>query len=510
MLKSVTRRRVLGTLGASIPLAAMGAMPASAARANILRYATGTDVVTLDPQFVTDVPTSRIVSCIHETLVYPGPNGDIQGLLAESWSVGDDKVSWIFKLRKGVMFHDGTPLDANAVKLTFDRILDKKTGSPRVSATAGITAVDVIDPYSVSIKTASPFAPLLSQLSAYNLAIISPKAMGRLNNAYSKAPSGTGPFKFGSWVPGDRLTLLRNDSYWGEKAKPDQVVMSVVPEDSTRVLLLLSDGADVVANVPPVMVSRLKTTTGVDIIQKTGFRTDFVAMNNAMKPFDDIRVRQAMTYAINTKALLQGVMSNIGTAGGGLTSTMVPGAATIAPYPFDPDKARALLTAAGLPKGFTTDFYVPVGRYTNDRQLGEAIQAQLAEVGITATIKSPEFGTYQALLSEKTKIPFYLLGTGSPTGDPDFSLTNNVASNGQGNYPNYKNPKVDALIEQQRQTVDPDARRAVLRQIYQQVYDDCTWISLFYENQLFGQRSNVKGFEVLPNENVRFVNAVVT
>ena len=154
-------------------------------------------------------------------------------------------------------------------------------------------------------------------------------------------------------------------------------------------------------------------------------------------------------------------------------------------------------------------FYLPTGRYINDRQLGEAIQAQLAEVGIKANLQTPEFGTYLSMLEAKDQIPMFLLGKGSPTGDPDFTLTINVSTDGSGNYGNYSNEIVDELLLKQRGTVNVEERHEMLRQIIQTAYDDVPWIVLFYENQIFGQRENVKGVEVLPNESLRFINATV-
>lgn len=490
------------------PAAAQAPKPAQAPKTGgTLRYATGTDALTLDPQFVTDIPTARAVTQIHETLIYPDQAGTMKGVLAESWTVSPDNLAWTFKLRRGVIFHDGQPLNAEAVKFTFDRIMNEATASPRRSAAAAIESVSVVDDGTVAIRTKAPFAPLLAQLSAYNLAIMSPSAGKAVNNAYGKAPAGTGPFKLGAWSPGEKLTLVRNDAYWGQKARLDKVEISVVPEDSARVLMLMSNQADLISNVTPVMVPRLQRAPGVTIVEKPGFRTIYAAMNLKMKPFEDIRVRRAVAHAINTKALVDGVMNKVGTLGGGLESPVIPGAATIPPYPYDPARAKALLAEAGYPNGFPVDFYVTTGRYINDKQLGEAIQAQLAQVGIKVNLVSPEFGTMTAMLRDGNKIPFFMLGKGSPTGDLDFTLTLNASTQGTGNYGNYSSDAVDKLILEQRATVDPAARKEVLRRILQQAYDDVPWVVLFYENQLFGQRANVQGVDLLPNENVLFANA---
>ena len=509
MLKEMLQSRLAGGLSAALLATTLLAAPVAAQDGGTLRYATGTDALTLDPQFVTDIPTARVVNQIFETLVYPDLNGDMQGVLATDWTVSDDNLTWTFNLREGVTFHDGTPFNAEAVKFTFDRIKNEENGSPRASAAAAIDTVEVVDDMTVSISTKEPYAPLLAQLSAYNLAIMAPSAGEKLNAEYSESPAGTGPFKLGEWVPGERLTLVRNDEYWGDKAASASVELSVVPEDSARVLMLMSGETDVISNVPTVMVPRLKDAPGVELIEETGYRTIYVGLNLNMPPFDDLKVRQAVAHAIDTQSLLAGVMTGIGTAGGGFESTVIPGSAEIAPYAYDPEKAKELLAEAGHPDGFDVEFFVPNGRYTNDRQLGEAIQAQLAEVGIRANLQSPEFGAYSAMLRERDKIPLYLLGKGSPTGDLDLTLGITTASEGSGNYSNYANEEVDKMIAEQRVAVDPAKRKEILKNILQQVYDDVPLVVLYYENQIFGQRDNVTGFEVMPNENVVFTDAKV-
>ena len=305
---------------------------------------------TLDPQFVTDVPTSRIVMHIHETLVKPDEAGAMQPALATSWSTSDDKLTWTFKLRQGVRFHDGTPFNAAAVKATFERIRDPATASPRRSALAAITESNRRR-LSIALRTKEPFAPLVAQISAYNLAIISPAQVQKAGKGYRAEPAGTGPFRLKSWQPGERIMLARNDDYWGEKPKLDALETRVVPEDSARVLLLLSGEADVIASVPTVMLKRLEGSSAVKVLRKTGYRTIYVGLNNALPPFNDRRVREAVAHAIDVQALQRGVLSGVGKLGGGFESPVIGGAKEIAPRPHDPAKARKLLAEAGHPNG---------------------------------------------------------------------------------------------------------------------------------------------------------------
>ena len=493
--------RIPTAMLALVGLVAMPALAQQPKSGGTLVYATGTDVQTLDPQFVTDVPTSRIVMHIHETLVKPDENGNLQPGLATSWSTSEDKLTWTFKLREGVKFHDGTPFDAAAVKATFERIRDPATASPRRSALAAITEINAIDEHTIALSTKEPFAPLLAQISAYNLAIMSPAQVRK--GRYREQPAGTGPFRLKSWQPGERITLARNDTYWGVKAKLDAVETRVVPEDSARVLLLLSGEADVIASVPTVMLKRLESSSAVKLIRKTGYRTIYVGLNNAMPPFNDRRVREAVAHAINVSALQRGVLGGIGKLGGGFESPVIAGAKEIAPRPYDPAKARKLLAEAGFPNGFETPFYVPTGRYLMDRQLGEAIQAQLAEVGIKARIEAPEWGAFVAITDQR-KAPMFIMGKGSPTGDLDFTLTLTAMSNGRMNAFALSNPEIDKLILAQRGAVEPEKRRALLARAQDLIFEDVPAVVLFYEDQLFATRANVHEVKIYPNELVDF------
>jgi peptide/nickel transport system substrate-binding protein len=461
-----------------------------------LIYATGTDALTLDPQFVTDVPTSRVVMQIHETLVKYDLDMNVVPCLAEAWEVSSDQMTWTFRLRKGVKFQDGTPFNAEAVKYTFDRIVDPATASPRKSSAGMIKGVKILDEHTVAITTQKPFGPLLAQLTAYNLAILSPTQAKKLGKKYAQNPAGTGPFKLESWTPGEKVVLARNEEYWGKKAYLDKVVFKVVPEDATRVMLLLSGEADVIASVPTVLLDKLQQSKDVKVVREKGFRTIYIGLNNKVKPFDDIRVRKAVSHAIYPEAIVQGVLKGVGTLGGSFESPAIPGAIQgLKPYPYDPARAKKLLAEAGYPNGFTTSLYTPTGRYLMDRQVAEAVQGQLKEVGIKAEIKAPDWGTLTALLDKYTEIPMFLMGKGSPTGDLDLTLNLTIKTGGRMNHFSYSNPKVDKLIEQQQGITDPKKRFQVLYEIQKIVYEECPAVVLVYENKVIATRDNVQGIE---------------
>lgn len=472
-----------------------------------LTYAAGSATQTLDPQFITDVTTFRGVGTMYEALTKQDESGQVGPGLAVSWSVSPDRRTWTFKLRPGVTFHDGAPFNAQAVKFTYDRILNPATGSPRRSSLEMVESTEAIDDLTFRLTTKEPFAPLLAQLSAYNVYILSPSHVQKEGANFSRTASGTGPFRLQRWQPGERLVVVRNDRYWGEKPKLDAVSFIVVPEDSARTLLLLSGQADVITELPYIMVKKLGSLDAVRVIRKPGYRTIYLGMNQAVPPFNDIRVRQAVAHAVNKPALVQGPLSGIGTLGGSLESSVIDGSARELPaYPFDPARAKQLLADAGLPNGFSTEFMVTTGRYNMDRQVAEAIQGQLAAVGIKASIQAPEFGAYLAALN-KGRVPLFLGGKGSPTGDMDFTQALLNHSTGRMNYFGFKSADVDRLIQQQRVAVDPKERQRLLTELQSSVYHDAPHVTLYYEDQVSAVRANVHDVKVYVNEFIDFSRA---
>jgi len=468
-------------------------------------YAVGTDAQTLDPHFVTDVPTAVAVTQIHDTLVARNADMEFVPALATEWSTSEDGRTWTFRLREGVKFHDGADFNAEAVKYNFERILDPEIGSPRRSMIEMVEKVEVVDEYTVAITTKTPFGPFLAQISSYNLGMLSPKTARERGKGYAQNPAGTGPFKLKAWEPGDTLIFEANQDYWGGKPAIDELVFRVVPEDSTRIMLLKSGDVDAIAGVPAFEVETLKGDQNVVLISLPGFRTIYVGMNCQQKPFDDPRVRQAVNYAIDRQAIVDHLLRGVATVGVGPESTSIPGSVKdLPPYGRDVEKAKALLAEAGYPDGFSTVMHSPSGRYPMDQQVAEAVVGQLAEVGIKADLQVLEFGAYQDMLNAGKESRLFLLGKGSPTGDPDMTLTLSFGTGGGMNNALYSNSEVDELLVRQREAVDPVERQALLREIQELIHADAPWAVLYYEQIMIGTRKNVSGLTVLPNELVIF------
>ncbi|MHC9236639.1 ABC transporter substrate-binding protein [Pseudooceanicola sp. 502str34] len=497
------RKRLLSSVVASmVALSATASLAEGPKSGGNLVYLTGTDAQTLDAHFAADSISGRALVLIHEPLVFPDEEGVAQPYLAESWELGEDNVTWTMKLRQGVTFHDGTPFNAEAVKYNFDRIMDEKTGSPRRARSLVIKEIKVIDDYTITFETHEPYAPFINYLTGYNLAMMSPAALAEHGDQYSRHPAGTGAFKLKSWTSGELMTLERNPDYWGGEVYLDTVEIKIVPEDSSRVISLMAGEADVVANVPPILLKRLQNDENVKEVRADGFRTMYLGLNNTLPPFDNRLVREAMQYAVDADALVKGVLGGVGRTGGTFFSPALPGTIDLPATTYDPEKAKALLAEAGYPDGFETTFYAPTGRYLMDRQISEAIQAQLAEVGIKAQIQSPDFAAFLATLREGEKAAMFFIGLGSPTGDPGLSLDGVLKCNAGSNFWKYCNAELDALMLTQRDAMDFDKREAILTEVFKKVREEVPSVVLYYEEQVFAARKNVHGVQVLGNEDI--------
>lgn len=473
---------------------------------DVITYATGTDAVVLDPIAITDRPSARVSMHIHETLAIQ-KDGKFLPLLAKEWSTSDDGLTWTMNLREGVTFHDGSAFDAEAVKWNFDRFLSPDANSPRRSLGAVIESVDVAGPYVVTFRTKQPFAPFLSVVASYNLGIVSPTAGKGAPAGLARNPVGTGPFKLASWSPNNSIVMERNDSYWGEAALPREVRIMVVPEDSARLLQLLSGQVDVIANVPVPLVPQISKSPAVSLIEQDSIRTIYVGLNMSKGPFADLRVRQALAHSIDVEGITSTLLKGFATPATSLEAPGIYGAATDLPrWSHDPEKAKALLAEAGVGQPVRASFYTPTGRYNGDRQVAEAIQAQALASGFDLQINAPEYGAFLEA-TEGLKADMFLAGKGTTTADVDSTLRLVVKTGGTVNNSGFSDPELDRMIDEQAFLLDTDTRLAELRAIQQKFHGACVTVPLYYERQIFGRLANVEGVELGRDEHISFLKA---
>ncbi len=471
-----------------------------------LKVVIGLNPPTLDPHFVRDMVTAGVIGQIYEGLVFATPEMKYVPSLATSWENTDPKT-WIFKLRKGVKFHDGTPFNAEAVKFVFERLKDPKTASPRRGAVAWLDSVEVIDGYTVKFNLKYPYAPMISLISDKTLLIASPAAIKKWGKDFGQHPVGTGPFMFKEWLPGQSLTFVANENYWNGRPYLDTLTYQIVAEEGTRLTLLRSGDVDMVAKISPHHLKLVEADPNLKVIRTPLMYVPHFGFKVNVKPFDDVRVRKALNYAVDVDSIIKNLLMGVGKRVDHLYPPVVDYVNTsIQNYSYDPEKAKKLLAEAGYPNGFETTMWAPKGRYTMDYQMAQAVQAQLAKVGVKAELKTAEWGRYISAIKAKTGMGMFMLIWGPTSGDLDWAIWNYFYSKNGGstNYTWYSNPKVDELLMAAQKEYDPKMRGKLYWEAQEIIMDEAPWIQLEQEVQLTAAKKNVMGTIILPNTKVYF------
>ncbi|ATP41889.1 glutathione ABC transporter substrate-binding protein [Solibacillus sp. R5-41] len=466
------------------------------------------DASSLDPHGSNDVPSSNVQSNLYETLVNRDANGDLVPGLAESWTQVDD-LTWEFKLKQGITFHDGEAFNAEAVKVSFDRLLDPKVASPRAFLFEMVTEVKVIDDSTVQFVTEYPFSPLLAHLTHNGGGIISPKSIEAdyaameadsavlAGSVIGTNPVGTGPFKFGSWTPGTEIKLVKFAEYAGTPANIDSVTFKVVPEGATRVAELQSGFAHIIGTVEPGQVANVNNTDGASVLETASSSLTYLGFNTAKEPFNDVKVRQAISKAIDRTTLINGIYEGFGIPA---ISPLSPGifgyTEDVTSMEFNMDEAKALLAESNHPNGFKTTIW------TNDNPVRQnvaiVLQEALKQLNIEATIEVLEFGSYL----EKTAAgehDMFILGWSNSTGDADYGLYALFHSSQHGDPGNrsfYTSAKVDELLDKGRREADQVAREAIYKESIQLISDESPMAFVLHPSNLTGVSDKVSGFKV--------------
>jgi peptide/nickel transport system substrate-binding protein len=467
----------------------------------------------MDPGQLTDINSMRVLSSVYDTLVrFKEGSFTQEPGLATSWKMSPDGLTYTFVLRKGVKFHDGTPFDAEAVKFTYDRLLDPKhpfadTGPfPFASFYYGvIKEVTVVDPSTVRFTLKQPFSPLINNLTLNTGRIVSPAAVKKYGKEFASHPVGTGPFKFASWDKNVRIVLDANPNYWGGAPKLDRLIFRPLVEEQTRVTELLSGGVDFIVDVPPDNVDQVKRDARLVYYAQPGPHIWWVALNTQKKPFSDVRVRRAVNQAVNRDAIANDLLKRTATSAIGPIPPSITWAFTdqVTKYPYDPATAKKLLAEAGYPNGFSAVFWIPESGsgMQSPKTMAQAIQADLAAVGITASIQTFEWGAY---LNKYGKgfgqdadmgAMSFMLDPGDPA--PMLSLVIDSKGGFRGN--TYANPEVDRLLEEATRTADVKKRGELYQKVQKLVVDDAPWIFVDNAIQTAASTKKVTGFKLHPS-----------
>ncbi|HLS90589.1 MAG TPA: glutathione ABC transporter substrate-binding protein [Limnochordia bacterium] len=479
---------------------------ASSALANVLTIVQGTDIESLDVHRVTSSPSYAVLDHIFDTLFQMTPEGEVVPSLATSFEAMPDGRTYRITLRQGVTFTDGTPFNAHAVKANLERILDPASQAAFASLISPITEINVIDDHTVELVTEEPFGPILTHLTHSGLAMISPAVLEKGNEHVAANPVGTGPFVLKEWRQGERIVLVKNDNYWGERGNIEELVFRVVPDDGARLVELEAGTADIALRVPPSEAERLRFNPDIHLDVTTGMRSIYIYFNVTKPPFDDPRVRQAFNYAVDNEAIVQSLLLG---AARPLDAPMPPavfGYSPQEPYAFDLEKARALLEEAGFDFSQEIVLHHPTGRYVQDSLIADAVRANLRQLGINVRLETLEWTTYLDLVRkpvEENQVQMALLGWGVATMDADYALYELFYSGNWApsfNLGFYKNERVDELLVAARSTADLARREELYAEAQRLIWEDAPWIFLHSESMLTGIRNNVEGFVVHPLE----------
>jgi ABC-type transport system substrate-binding protein len=516
-------RRTLLLLSATVLVAAGLDVRASAQQPKTLVIAIGADQTGMDPQTVQNNESGFVMSAIYDSIVnYKPGSSEVGPGLAESWTISSDGKVYTFKFRRGVKFHDGTPMNARTVAEDLDRainpnnpcyVLNRKVdtyddftfGSVK---DGNVVKMDVLDDFTLRFTLPKPNAPFLSSLAMVWQGIVSPAATKQYNCDAGQHPVGTGPFKFVEAVRNDHITVDANPDYWGGKPKVDRIIFRIIPESATRVLALERNEVQILADVLPADYARIEKNPALKLFRQAGLTILGVAMSNDLGPFKDKRVRQAMNYAVDKEAINKGLYGGATTSSQGIPPVLWGYAKNVQPYPYDVNKAKALLKDAGFPNGFSTEMmvsanprgYNPIG----GAKLGEAVQGYLAKVGVNVKISQYEWGAYLDRFRHSPWEGFAIAGWSGDNGDPDNFLGDLFEWDTGANKPRvndtarHHNPEFDKLMEQGRETTDQAKRVQIYEKANQILHDDAAWIFINHTNQVRAARANVKGFQLNP------------
>ncbi|MCL6641029.1 MAG: hypothetical protein K6T92_06610 [Candidatus Rokubacteria bacterium] len=435
----------------------------------------------------------QVNKSLFDTLVEPDDEGRIVPSLAESWTVSPDGLTWTFKLRPNVRFHHGKTLDAGDVKATFERIVNPATRSPKRSDFAAIRSIEAVDPLTVRFVLGERFAPFLATLAQGWGAILPADLIAR-NHEFATRPVGTGPFTVAEWQRDSLIRLTRFDGYWIQgEPRLREVLIRFVPESAVKVAGLLAGEFDAIDAVAFLDLPRVRANPNVRVIRQVTSLVNVVAINNSRPALRDVRVRRALWHAIDRRQVLRTAYGEESVPVNVFMDVVSPYYVSIPdPYPYDPERARRLLSEAGA-GGLTLDLALPQP-YPAHIEAGQLVQAMLQRVGITARPRVVEWGFWLSRVFAGGEYDLTIIGhTGKL--DPDGRLA------GYGtpsrNYVRYENPKVEDLILAGRITTNPELRKRIYAEALKMMAEDAPMVYLGTPVLYMATRQGVRNFRQL-------------
>jgi len=485
--------------------------PQAAQKGGTLVYGRGGDSVGLDPAYETDGNSFMVCDNIFEALVaYADESTQLEPGLAESWNISADGMTYTFHLRKGVKFHDGTPFNADAVVFSIGRMMKErkvKFLNPSLTIPAQertpeywvsmemdntVDAIEAVDDYTVVFKLKRVEAPFLANMGMDFADIISPAAFTKNPKEFVRNPVGTGPFKFVSWVKGDRIILAKNTDYWDKKGGPylDKLIFRTIPENSVRFLELKTGNINICEFPNPADIPLIKKDNKLKLVSQPGMNIGYLSFNHTKKLWQDASMRKAIAHAINREAIVDNIYQGMGqVASNPIPPTMWGYNNAVPGFKYDLDLAKAYLAKAGFPEGKglpeITLWSMPVPRPYNPEGLkvGVAMISDLSKIGIKAKIVSYDWGTYLK--------PDNFLAV----------LFDGLASSSVRTQ--WKNEQYHNYMLEGKQTVDQAKRAEIYKKALQIIYDECPVISIAHSTVISPSTKNVMNFKLHPTASIR-------
>ena len=462
----------------------------------------GAEPLTLMAATVVDWTTNAQLENVYDLLFTRDAKTEkILPWLATGYRVIDDRT-WEFTLRQGVRFHDGERFTADAVKFTLEYILDPKNKTHYLPRFKPVDRVDVVNESTVRVHTSEPMPVLLSYLAQQGPYMLAPDYVRKVGVDYAAShPVGTGPYKFKEWVRGERLVLERNPNYWAGTPKIQTVVFQVIPEFSARLAALLSGQIDVMKDVPPQAVDTVNRSGRSQVRATVSSRINYLALETLHPgPMQNAKVRQAMTYAVNVDELIKTVLGGQATRICGYVGRFDSGYdSSIKCAGYDPAKASVLLQEAGYdPKKLTLTLDTPNGRYPLDKEVSEAIAAQLGKLGISVRVQVNEWRSHLDKIINRKAGDMFFLGWG-----PDLEPIGTVGQLFVGSltYSSFGDPRIEDMIHKAEVIVDPKANAAAFRKVQEALVPLAPWVPLWQQHDLYGV-ANWIAWQPRPDEKV--------
>jgi peptide/nickel transport system substrate-binding protein len=485
-----------------VSLAAL-AVAATAADAQTFRWTSQGDALTLDPHSQNEGPTIAMNGQIYESLVTRDPELQLQPELAVDWAPLEEGDGWRFKLREGVAFHGGQEFTAEDVKFSFERA--QMPSSDWKEQVKSITGVEIVDDHTVILRTDGPNPILPNQLTSMYIMdkgwaeehdVTAPQAYADNEETYAvRNANGTGPYIVESRAPDELTVLTRNEDWWGWDQFPgniQRIEYRPISNAATRVAALLSGEVDFVLDPPLQDLNRIEGADGLQVKTTAQIRSIFLGMDQGVdqlrssevegNPFKDIRVRAAFNHAIDKEAIKRVVMEGLSFPTGMITPPGVLGNTpeNDDPYPFDPERAKALMVEAGYPDGFSVQLDCPNNRYNNDEKICQAAVAMLAKIGVEVNLEAIPKSQHFPKIQNRTS-DFYMLGWGVPTLDSHYVFSYLLDSNGSWNATGYFNPLVDAVTDAIATETNIEKRTAMILAAWDEVKADMPYVPIHHQ-----------------------------